>query len=248
MDLGALVGESRCLRPEALLVDVGHDDAHALAGEGFDDGQPDAAGRAGHDGRPALEMLHGAPMVPGTPAAPRCAPAPPARRRWWASWSGVADSTDESPDRRDRPSVPVLTTRTGGARLAAPETHQVDEEGELLSVPFPLSFLWLVLGVLTVLEALNDLFGFAGPHWLYDNWIHNVVLGICAVLVLARAAYEPIARQGLAGVRDGAAAVVRRQRRLVRGLRRATSTRRTRPSRTSSGWPGTRWSRSGCSI
>ena len=72
--------------------------------------------------------------------------------------------------------------------------HRVDEEGELLSVPLPLSYLWLVLAVLTVLEALNDLFGFAGPHWLYDNWIHNVVLGICAVLVLARAAYEPIAR------------------------------------------------------
>ncbi len=62
-------------------------------------------------------------------------------------------------------------------------------------MPFPLRYLWLILGVLTVLEALNDLFGSAGPRWFYDNWIHNIVLGICAVLVLARAAYEPIARR-----------------------------------------------------
>ena len=74
------------------------------------------------------------------------------------------------------------------------DAHRADKEGELLSVPLPLSYLWLVLGVLTVLEALNDLFGVAGPSWLYDNWIHNVILAICAVLVLARAAYEPIAR------------------------------------------------------
>jgi diguanylate cyclase len=74
------------------------------------------------------------------------------------------------------------------------DARRTDEEGELLSVPLPLSYLWLILGALTVLEALNDLFGFAGPSWLYDNWIHNVILAICAVLVLARAAYEPIAR------------------------------------------------------
>ena len=29
-----------------------------------------------------------------------------------------------------------------------------------------LNFLWLILGVLTVLEAINDLFGTAGPDWL----------------------------------------------------------------------------------
>ncbi len=72
--------------------------------------------------------------------------------------------------------------------------HNVDPEGELLRVPLPLTFVWLVLGVLTVLEALNDMFG-VGPDWLYDNWIHNVVLGACAALVLARAIFEPIARK-----------------------------------------------------
>ena len=88
----------------------------------------------------------------------------------------------------------VVPVEMSGAGWRRRDTRHIDGEGELLSVPFPLSYLWLVLGVLTVLEALNDLFDFAGPHWLYDNWIHNVILAICAVLVLARAAYEPIAR------------------------------------------------------
>jgi hypothetical protein len=71
--------------------------------------------------------------------------------------------------------------------------RKVDQEGELLTVPLPLSFVWLVLGVLTVLEAINDIFN-VGPDWLFDNWIHNIILGACAVLVLARAAFEPVAR------------------------------------------------------
>src|SRR3984885_6985317 len=73
--------------------------------------------------------------------------------------------------------------------------RKVDEEGELLTVPLPLTFVWLVLGALTVLEAANDIFGVAGPDWLYDNWVHNAILGACAALVLARAAFEPVARK-----------------------------------------------------
>jgi hypothetical protein len=82
----------------------------------------------------------------------------------------------------------------GPLRRAFPG-RRVDEEGELLSVPLALTFVWLVLGVLTVLEAINDLFGVAGPDWLYDNWIHNVILGASAALVLARAFFEPVARK-----------------------------------------------------
>ena len=87
-----------------------------------------------------------------------------------------------------------------GARLLSPlrralPGRKVDEEGELLTVPLPLTFVWLVLGVLTVLEAANDIFGVAGPDWLYDNWVHNAILGACAALVLARAAFEPVARK-----------------------------------------------------
>ena len=66
--------------------------------------------------------------------------------------------------------------RLSSLRSALPG-RKVDEKGELLSVPLPLNFIWLVLGVLTVLEALNDIFGIAGPDWLYDNWIHQVILG-----------------------------------------------------------------------
>jgi hypothetical protein len=75
------------------------------------------------------------------------------------------------------------------------DERQIDQQGELLSVPLPLTFLWLVLVVVTVLEAANDLFGVAGPHWLYDNWVHDAILAICAALVLGRAAFEPIARR-----------------------------------------------------
>jgi len=73
--------------------------------------------------------------------------------------------------------------------------RKVDAEGELLSVPFLLNFVWLVLGALTVLEAINGIFHTAGPDWLWDNWIYNAILGIGAALVLARAAFEPIARK-----------------------------------------------------
>src|SRR6202044_2898619 len=84
--------------------------------------------------------------------------------------------------------------RLGQLRKALPG-RKVDSEGELLSVPLPLNFIWLVLGGLTVLEALNDIFGVAGPDWLYDDWIHQVILGASAVLVLARAPLEPVARK-----------------------------------------------------
>jgi hypothetical protein len=106
----------------------------------------------------------------------------------------MADSTDEIQGATRPLRRMVATTGSAGAEWLRKGTRRVDAEGQLLSVPLPLSYLWLVLGVLTILEALNDLFGFAGPGWLYDNWIHNAILGVCAVLVLARAAYEPIAR------------------------------------------------------
>ena len=76
-----------------------------------------------------------------------------------------------------------------------PNEREADQKGELLSVPISLSLLWLVLAVLTVLEAANDLFGLAGPNWLYDDWVHNAVLGVCAALVLGRASFEPVARK-----------------------------------------------------
>ncbi len=61
--LRALLGEPRRMRSDALLVDVGHDDAQTLAHEGFDDGEANSAGRSGDDRRPPLQMLHRA-IVP----------------------------------------------------------------------------------------------------------------------------------------------------------------------------------------
>ncbi len=68
--LGPLCGQPRRVRPEALLLDIGHHDAHALGHEGLDDGESNAAGCPGHDGRPSSELLHGVPMVPEGATAP----------------------------------------------------------------------------------------------------------------------------------------------------------------------------------
>jgi diguanylate cyclase len=92
-----------------------------------------------------------------------------------------------------RRAVPLNEVTDAGSRRR--DERHVDREGELLSVPVPLSFLWLVLAVLTVLEAVSDLFDVAGPHWLYDDWVQNAILAVCAALVLGRAAFEPIARR-----------------------------------------------------
>ena len=108
---------------------------------------------------------------------------------------GATHSTDDASRQEGSPRLAMLSNRTVVATWRRHTKRQVDEEGELLSVPIPLSLLWLVLAVLTVLEAVNDIFGVAGPDWLYDNWVHNAILGVCAVLVLGRAIFEPVARR-----------------------------------------------------
>ncbi len=107
----------------------------------------------------------------------------------------MTDSTDKGWGRMGPLRRAVPPTRMGDTGWHRKHARHIDQEGELLSVPLPLSYLWLVLVVLTVLEAANDLFGVAGPHWLYDNWVHNAILAICAALVLGRAAFEPVARR-----------------------------------------------------
>ncbi len=73
--------------------------------------------------------------------------------------------------------------------------ERADEEGELYASPSWLSLVWLVLVVLTCLEALNEIFGIGGPPALYELWFHDAVLAAASVLILARAAYEPKARR-----------------------------------------------------
>jgi hypothetical protein len=78
---------------------------------------------------------------------------------------------------------------------APPGRERADEEGELYASPSWLSLVWLVLVVLTCLEALNEIFGIGGPPSLYETWFHDVVLAAASALILARAAYEPKARR-----------------------------------------------------
>ncbi len=78
---------------------------------------------------------------------------------------------------------------------APPGRERADEEGELYASPSWLSLVWLVLVVLTCLEALNELFGIGGPSSLYETWFHDGVLAAASALILARAAYEPRARR-----------------------------------------------------
>src|ERR1700722_7702020 len=48
------------------LVDIGHHDPHTLGHKGLGEGQPDPAGRAGHDGHLVPERAHGQ-IVPRLP-------------------------------------------------------------------------------------------------------------------------------------------------------------------------------------
>jgi hypothetical protein len=65
----------------------------------------------------------------------------------------------------------------------------------LLHPPAGLRYVWLGLVVLTILEAMFELGWIGGPSSLYRLWIHDLVLGAAAALILARAAYEPVARR-----------------------------------------------------
>ena len=73
--------------------------------------------------------------------------------------------------------------------------HGVDRDGELYTRPAGLNWVWAVLVVLMMLEAANELFGIGGPPSLYEVWFHDVVLAAAALLILARAAYEPATRR-----------------------------------------------------
>jgi len=81
-----------------------------------------------------------------------------------------------------------------GQGMRARLDRRVDAEGELYSSPPGLRYAWAVLATLTALEAVNELFGIGGPSQLYEVWFHDLVIAAAAVLLLARAAYEPTTR------------------------------------------------------
>ncbi len=55
--------------------------------------------------------------------------------------------------------------------------------------------MWVLLVVLTALEATNELFGVGGPSQVYEVWFHDLVIGAAALLVLARAVLVPGTRR-----------------------------------------------------
>jgi len=73
--------------------------------------------------------------------------------------------------------------------------HRTDAEGELVDAPAGLTLVWIALVVLTVLEALDELGWIGGPSGLYQLWFHDIVLAAAAVLMVARAWFEPTARR-----------------------------------------------------
>ncbi len=72
---------------------------------------------------------------------------------------------------------------------------RTDAEGELIEAPAGLRYVWCGLAVLTALEAASELGWLGGPAALYQLWLHDLVLVAAAVLMLARAAFEPTARK-----------------------------------------------------
>ncbi|HEX3841780.1 MAG TPA: hypothetical protein VHU85_13390 [Acidimicrobiales bacterium] len=73
--------------------------------------------------------------------------------------------------------------------------RRADAEGELYSSPAFLIYVWTALIILVSLEAAKEVFRIGGPASLYELWFHDFVLGAAAVLILARASFEPTARR-----------------------------------------------------
>ena len=77
-----------------------------------------------------------------------------------------------------------------------PQTrHAVDDEGELVDSPPGMVGVWVALAVLVVLEALGELGWIGGPPWLFDTLDHDLLLAASAVLMVARAWFEPVGRR-----------------------------------------------------
>ena len=81
------------------------------------------------------------------------------------------------------------------ARLRQTADPPVDDEGELVTSPPGLRYVWAGLWLLTALEAARELGLIGGPAPLFTLWFHDLVLVAAAVLMLARARYEPTARR-----------------------------------------------------
>jgi hypothetical protein len=88
----------------------------------------------------------------------------------------------------------TLATDRNGGRQRLLRDDAVDSQGELLTRPAVIGWVLGLLGVLTLLEAMEELFRVGGPPWLYETFIHDLVALSAAILVLWRAKAEPSTR------------------------------------------------------
>ena len=75
-------------------------------------------------------------------------------------------------------------------RGISPSERTAADQGELLNRPRIIGYALGTLGVLTLLEAIEEIFGLGGPSALYQTWIHDFVVLSAALLILARAGFE----------------------------------------------------------
>ena len=68
-------------------------------------------------------------------------------------------------------------------------------ESDRSVAPAGLAWVWVLLVVLTVMEAINELFGIGGPSQIYDVWFHDLAIAVAALLVLGRAVLVPATRR-----------------------------------------------------
>ncbi|HEY6472773.1 MAG TPA: hypothetical protein VIY26_07765 [Acidimicrobiales bacterium] len=85
-------------------------------------------------------------------------------------------------------------TTQAASHLASLTRAGIDAEGELLRRPRAVDYVLMLLGVLILFEALEEVFRLGGPPWIYQTWVHDFVTLFASVLVLARAIYEPKTR------------------------------------------------------
>jgi hypothetical protein len=71
---------------------------------------------------------------------------------------------------------------------------EIDAEGELLRRPRAIDYVLVVLSVLILFEALEEIFRLGGPAWIYQAWVPDFVTLCATVLVILRAVYEPRTR------------------------------------------------------
>jgi hypothetical protein len=95
--------------------------------------------------------------------------------------------------------VPAADRRAAPGGRAWPglsrQRATTDPEGELYFAPAGLAYAWAVLVLLLVLETISDVFAANGPESQVQLWVHDVILVGSAVLIFARAAYEPRGRR-----------------------------------------------------